>query len=200
MPIFGPEYHFVTHWRVTGTPAEVYAILEDSRSLTQWWPAVYLDVKELEPGDENGVGRKVSLLTKGFLPYTLRWEFVTTDKQPYERIALVATGDFIGRGIWTIVAEGNECLVEFDWKITAEKRLLRWFSPYLRHQFSANHRWAMTRGEESLRLELRRRRRTHDQNILATIPKPPQPAPVWPWVVEVVVVFILGAIMLYYLP
>lgn len=175
-----PEYHFITDWRVTGTPAEVYAILEDSRSLTQWWPAVYLEVQELEPGDEAGLGRKVSLLTKGFLPYTLRWEFVTTEKRPYESIALVAKGDFIGRGIWTIIPEGTECLVEFDWKISAEKPLLRWLTPIFRRLFSLNHQWAMNTGHESLKLELRRRR-TSDPATLATIPRPPGPFPNWIW-------------------
>src|SRR5438046_10102971 len=49
------DYHFVTHWRVQGSIDEVAAILGDAPSLQRWWPAVYLDVKEIEPPDERGV-------------------------------------------------------------------------------------------------------------------------------------------------
>jgi hypothetical protein len=41
--------------------------------------------------------------------------------------------------------------------------------------FEANHRWAMAQGEESLKLELARRRATSDA-ARARIPPPPGPA------------------------
>jgi hypothetical protein len=41
--------------------------------------------------------------------------------------------------------------------------------------FAANHRWAMARGEESLRLELARRRAAGDPTVLAALPAPPGP-------------------------
>jgi hypothetical protein len=44
----------------------------------------------------------------------------------------------------------------------------------LRPIFAANHRWAMARGEESLRLELARRHAKSDEER-ARIPVPPQP-------------------------
>ncbi|HEY1905085.1 MAG TPA: hypothetical protein VGG91_03530 [Myxococcaceae bacterium] len=44
----------------------------------------------------------------------------------------------------------------------------------LRPVFAANHRWAMARGEESLALELRRRRARTDAER-AAIPAPPGP-------------------------
>jgi len=40
--------------------------------------------------------------------------------------------------------------------------------------FSANHHWAMAKGEESLKLELARRHATSAEE-LARIPAPPQP-------------------------
>jgi hypothetical protein len=66
------QYHFITHWQVEGTAEEVSDILGDVASLARWWPSVYLDVHILDPGDERGVGKVVSLYTKGWLPYTLR--------------------------------------------------------------------------------------------------------------------------------
>lgn len=151
------EYHFITHWRVEGTAEEVYRILEDATDLVRWWPSVYLDVQELEPGDEQGIGRVVSLHTKGRLPYTLRWHFRVTDVDYPHGFTLEAWGDFVGRGIWTFEQDGRWVNVTYNWKIRADKPLLRYLSPLLKPIFEANHRWAMDQGEESLRLELARR-------------------------------------------
>lgn len=46
----------------------------------------------------------------------------------------------------------------YVWTITAAKPLLKYLSPLLRPLFEWNHRWAMARGEEALREELKRRR------------------------------------------
>ena len=48
--------------------------------------------------------------------------------------------------------------VTYDWRIRADNPLLRALSFVLRPLFAWNHRWAMARGEESLRAELVRRR------------------------------------------
>ena len=78
------QHQFVTHWRVQATLEEVTDILGDATGLMRWWPAVYLDVRELVPGDEQGVGAVVSLYTKGWLPYTLHWQLrVTESRFPY---------------------------------------------------------------------------------------------------------------------
>ncbi len=72
------DYHFITHWRVNGTLKEVTDIIANAEGLARWWPSVYLDVKEVAPGDESGVGKEIELYTKGWLPYTLRWQFRVT--------------------------------------------------------------------------------------------------------------------------
>jgi hypothetical protein len=152
------DYHFVTHWRVLGTVEEVFAVFEDPTELSRWWPAVYLEVDELTPGGEAGIGRQVRVLTKGWLPYTLRWDFrVTESRRPFA-LAIEAAGDFAGRGVWRFEQSGAWVDLTYDWKIRFGKRGLAIFSPLLAPVFAANHRWAMRRGEESLRIELERRR------------------------------------------
>ena len=166
------DYHFITVWRVKSTVAEVSEIIGDARGLTRWWPSVYLDVDILEEGNENGVGRVVNLYTKGWLPYTLRWQFRVTEVRP-DGFTLVAWGDFDGRGIWTFEQDGESVYITYDWKIKAEKPLLRYFSFIMKPIFSANHRWAMAKGEESLKLELARRHASNKEE-LALIPEPPR--------------------------
>jgi hypothetical protein len=58
------------------------------------------------------------------------------------------------------------------WRVRASKPLLRRLTWLLRPVFAANHRWAMARGEESLRLELRRRRATSEAER-RRVPLPP---------------------------
>ena len=89
---------------------------------------------------------------------------------------LVAWGDFDGRGIWTFEQDEEWVNVTYDWKIKAEKPLLRYFSFIMKPLFSANHHWAMAKGEESLKLELARRH-VANQEELALIPTPPKPTP-----------------------
>lgn len=170
-------YHFITQWRVEGTVKEVADVLSDAADLVRWWPAVYLRVKVLEPGDEYGLGKVVDLYTKGWLPYTLRWSFRVTEVRE-DGFTLVAWGDFVGRGIWTFEQDGPWVNVIYDWKIDAEKPLLRYFSLIMKPIFSANHRWAMAKGEESLKLELLRRATKPDER--ANLPAPPQATTISP--------------------
>ncbi len=156
------DYHFITHWRVEATCEDVADVLKEAKDLPRWWPSVYLAVEEIEPGDENGVGRVVSLHTKGWLPYTLRWQFRVTESNYPRGFSLEAWGDFLGRGVWTFEQDGRFVNVTYDWRIRAEKKLLQSLSFLLKPVFSANHRWAMARGEESLKLELARRRKTEE--------------------------------------
>jgi hypothetical protein len=149
--------------------------------LARWWPSVYPRVAVEAPGDERGIGRIVSLWTKGFLPYTLRWRFTVTESNPPHGFRLEASGDFVGRGIWTLRPDPGAppgqptTVVTYDWLVLAEKGVLKRLSPIMKPLFAANHRWAMARGEESLRLEVARRRAGGDSTILASIPPPPGP-------------------------
>jgi hypothetical protein len=173
----GNRYHFVTEWQFEARTEEVADILSDGPALVRWWPSVYLDVKELEHGDENRVGAVLDLYTKGWLPYTLRWQLRVTDAHYPNGFSFAAWGDFVGRGTWTFVQDGPIVVVTYDWDIEAQKPLLRRLSFLLGPVFAANHRWAMEKGYESLKLELLRQRAT-TPGERERIPAPPGAA--WP--------------------
>ena len=168
------QYHFVTTWRLEGTAGEVADVLRDPLDLVRWWPAVYLDVQELAPPDDRGLHQRVRLQTRGWLPYTLQWDFEVVESRYPERFALQATGDFVGSGVWTIAQDGAHVTATYDWRIRAEKPLLRRLAPLMRPLLEANHRWAMAQGEESLRLELQRRRASTPE-ARRSVPAPPGP-------------------------
>jgi hypothetical protein len=144
------QYHFVTRWRVESTVEEVFEVLDNPTDLVRWWPAVYLDVNEVEPG-------VYELLTKGRLPYTIRWRLRRVESRRPHGFSLEAWGDFEGAGVWTFTQNGAFVAITYDWRIKAQKPLLRRLSFLLKPIFSANHRWAMTQGERSLKKELERR-------------------------------------------
>jgi uncharacterized protein YndB with AHSA1/START domain len=182
----GNDYDFFTVWRVPGTVDEVTAILTDAESLPVWWPSVYLRLvpehsAEGGPGkrdsveeDDDGSGTEQSyhLHTKGWLPYTLRWTMTPHGPVTREGFTLSAAGDLTGTGRWSFMPDGPETVVTYRWQVSAGKPLLRRLGWLFKPVFSANHRWAMARGEESLTLELRRRRHA-TAGILDDVPAPP---------------------------
>ncbi|MCL4867512.1 MAG: polyketide cyclase [Anaerolineae bacterium] len=168
------EYQFTTQWRVKSSVTELSELLGNAPDLVRWWPSVYLDVQQLEPGDERGIGRVIALYTKGWLPYTLNWQFrVSQSRHPYG-YTIEAWGDFVGRGEWTFAPDGEYVIATYDWQIRVEKPLLRLLSPILKPVFAANHLWAMRMGEKSLQLELARRHAASPRDR-AMVPAPPQP-------------------------
>lgn len=170
------DYRFRTVWRVAATVEEVKAVLGDAAALPRWWPSVYLSARVIDEGAPGGgAGRMIELHTKGWLPYTLHWTLRITEPVSDTGFALVATGDLEGSGRWTFEPDGPEVVITYDWRVHAAKKLLRRLGWLLKPAFAANHRWAMARGEESLRLELRRRRAKTDAER-AGVPPPPPPS------------------------
>ncbi len=162
------QYHFISRWRFQAAAEDIFAILNEPLEYSRWWPSVYLAVREIAPG-------RVRMLTRGWLPYKLRWDAETEGTQPPGRLAVRASGDFTGKGVWSVVPDGEYADVTFDWQLRAQKPLLRYLSFVLRPAFEANHRWAMEQGRKSLELELARYRATTVE-AMTLVPDPPRAA------------------------
>jgi len=148
------EFHIPTTWRVRGSASRVFEVLSEPQEFVRWWPQVYLTVREVKAGDANGLGRVVDLHTKGWLPYTLRWqaEVVAIDKP--RSMSLRARGDLAGRGEWRLRQDGDWTEAHYDWTVLVTQPWMVLFAPLLEPVFVANHRWAMQRGLEGLQREL----------------------------------------------
>ena len=145
MPCY--DYQFETRWRVPGSVKQVTEILSDVRSLPLWWSQVYLSVRETEPS-------VFALHTKGWLPYTLRWNLRVIESHLPNGFTVRAWGDLEGTGIWSFEPDGDWTRVTYVWLVEVRKPTLRILSFLFKPIFSANHRWAMARGQESLVREL----------------------------------------------
>ena len=148
------DYQFLTRWRVLGTAAEVYDLVIDAQGYLRWWRQVYLGVTTVTQPGEHGLGAVYDIHTRGKLPYTLRWRARVTETRYPAGFTIEATGDFLGRGIWSFEQEDDWVNLIFDWRLRAEKPLLRYLSFLFKPLFRANHRWAMARGQEGLQNEL----------------------------------------------
>ena len=170
------DYHFVDRWRVEADCKEVADIIEDALGLPRWWGSVYFEVKELERGEGNhGTGKLIHVRAGGWLAYTLKINFRTVESRYPSGFTMDATGDLEGKGIWTFEPDGPFVNVTYDWTIRANKPVIEKFSFFLKPIFRSNHNWTMRRGEESLKLELLRRRAKSPEER-ARISPPPRPS------------------------
>jgi hypothetical protein len=152
-------YEFITKWRFDDASIEEAAdILADTASLPRWWPELFRTVTIIKPGTGHGLGQVAACTCKARLPYTLSFIYTCVeDRYPYGS-TIEATGELVGRGVWTLAQSGSEVDVEYSWQVDLEKPILKMLSPLLRPLLAWNHEWSMQRGEEGLRREIIRRR------------------------------------------
>jgi uncharacterized protein YndB with AHSA1/START domain len=150
-------YEIVSHWKVAGRIEDVFAVLTDAPSLPRWWPEAYTQVREITAGDASGQGRVVAIVTRGFLPYQVRWQMAITKVRPPEMIRLEASGDVVGIGEWRLRAESGGVALSYDWRVATGKPWMQRLELVLKPLFAVNHNGVMRRGEAGLRAELARR-------------------------------------------
>jgi hypothetical protein len=59
-------------------------------------------------------------------------------------------GDLTGRGVWTLTPRDGGVHIRFDWRVIADRPLLRVLTPLLRPVFRWNHNWSIERAREGL--------------------------------------------------
>jgi uncharacterized protein YndB with AHSA1/START domain/mannose-6-phosphate isomerase-like protein (cupin superfamily) len=141
------EYLFVDEWDVAAPQQAVFDALADARTYPRWWTPVYIDV------DADGppvLGKVSSQHFKGRLPYHLHTRSTITRLEPPHVVEGDVEGDLRGRGTWTLTPVPGGTHVRFDWRVLADRKLLRTLTPVLRPVFRWNHNWAIARAMEGL--------------------------------------------------
>jgi hypothetical protein len=141
------EYVFIDEWDVDAPQEAVFDALADARTYPEWWRPVYITV-EADCAPEVGC---VSMQEfKGRLPYHLntRSEIVRMERPREFEVSVV--GDLTGKGIWTFTPSGSGVHIHFDWRVIADRALLRILTPVLRPVFRWNHNWSIKRAIEGL--------------------------------------------------
>ena len=141
------EYVFVDEWDVDAPADAVFHALADATTYPDWWKPVYLDVETDGPPQ---LGRTSRQHFKGRLPYHLHTSSTITRYEPPTSIGADVDGDLRGAGLWTLTPRDGKTHVRFDWRVHADKPILRVLTPVLRPLFRWNHAWAIARAQEGL--------------------------------------------------
>ena len=141
------EYVFIDEWDVAAPREVVFDTLADARAYPRWWRPVYIDV---QAAGQPVVGRVSRQHFKGRLPYHLHTRSTIVRLERPHTIEGDVDGDLRGHGIWTLTETARGTHVRFDWRVYADRPLLRVLTPILRPALRANHAWAIRRAIEGL--------------------------------------------------
>jgi uncharacterized protein YndB with AHSA1/START domain len=148
------EYLFVDEWDVAAPREAVFGAIADARTYPDWWKPVYIGV---EADGEPALGKESRQHFKGRLPYHLHTRSKIVRLEPPHVIEGEVDGDLRGHGRWTLTDTPGGTHVRFDWRVHADRPLLRLLTPVLRPAFRWNHAWAIARAVEGLEPYLRSR-------------------------------------------
>jgi len=147
-------YIFTDKFTVPCDAATAYNYISDIEDYPRWWGKVYKKIIKLKNVPAGQPGAKYAVTVGGFLPYTLTIENEVTSVEKPHLIRFDADGDLQGKGAWTFreIAGGTE--VTFDWRVAANKKLIRVFSFLLKPLFKANHAFCVRKAKEGMTNDL----------------------------------------------
>lgn len=144
-----PSYRFLTTWVLEADRERVWDAIYDSDSWPEWWPAV-TRAKRLAEGDERGVGQRGVYHWRARLPYTVRFEVVSTRVERPFLLEGDASGELAGVGRWRLYEEAGTTAVLYEWNVRTTRPWMNLLAPVGKRAFRANHDWVMRGGGEGL--------------------------------------------------
>lgn len=143
------RFCFITVWRIEAPLAAVCDAVSRCQHWPQWWPAVQ-HVRELLPGDEQGIGSVRHFTWKGPLPYQLRFDVRVTQIVPHTLLEGWASGEVEGMGRWRFADEGGITVVQYEWDVRTNRQWMTWLAPLAWPLFKWNHDRVMRQGAEGM--------------------------------------------------
>jgi uncharacterized protein YndB with AHSA1/START domain len=141
------EYVFVDEWDVEAPQERVFDALADARTYPEWWTPIY---KECEAEGPPEVGRVSTQRFSAKLPYTLETRSKVVGMDRPNTLEVDVEGDLRGHGKWTLTPSDGKVHVRFDWRVFADRALLRYLTPVLRPLFRWNHNEAIKAAMKNL--------------------------------------------------
>lgn len=156
----GPQPNAIflrTRWDLAAGEQEVVDILTDFLSIKRWWGEIFLNLSVLHQVENQLVGMRGSVHSKGFLPYRFSWIAEAIEHTP-DRCVLSARGDFLGTATFRRPYPGETGAFYLDWDVLIEEPRLKRLCPAILFLCHLNHAYALSVGRARMQEEINRRR------------------------------------------
>lgn len=147
------KYSFTTNWQFRASLPAVWNAIHQSLEWPEWWKGV-LSVRELEKGDEDGVGGVREYTWRSALPYRLCFNMRLTDIVTHRYLRGEAYGELEGTGEWFFEENDGITYVKYNWTVFTNKAWMNYCSFFLKPAFNYNHDVVMRWGAEGLAKKL----------------------------------------------
>ncbi|MDQ3728738.1 MAG: SRPBCC family protein [Actinomycetota bacterium] len=142
-------YRFSTTWVLEADRERVWDAVYESERWPEWWRGV-IRTERLADGDADGIGQRGVYEWRARLPYTVRFEIVSTVVRRPFALGGDASGELSGSGLWRFFSEGNSTAVVYDWNVRTQKPWMNALGPLAKPILRSNHDWVMRNGGEGL--------------------------------------------------
>lgn len=160
------EYVFIDQFFAACDTTDAYDYIANIRDYPQWWGNVYKKIEKLNDVADDQPGVQYAVTIGGFLPYKLTISNEVTHIHKPHIIRFKAFGDLQGHGTWYFNAVEGGTTITFDWRVVANKAVIRWFSFLLKPLFRANHHYCVKEAEKGIRNDLIRNGRLSPQTVM----------------------------------
>ena len=124
--LMAAEYVFIDEWDVKAPIESVFHALRDART----YPGL-VEARVLGIGSGRAAGRRsgVSTALQGTLALPSAPELEDRSAGAAAEFEVQVEGDLTGRGVWTLTPSNEGVHVRFDWRVQADRPLLRVLTP-----------------------------------------------------------------------
>jgi hypothetical protein len=147
------DYRFVTTSEIAVPRNRAWAEVSRPERWVTWWPGLN-EVKQLEPGDDEGRGTLLEFVFKSFLPYTLSFRGRITLIEPPQRMEIDAIGELEGNAVYELEDLGESTRMRLTWTVKTTKTWMNVLAPIARPFFAWNHDILMKAGARGLARKL----------------------------------------------
>jgi uncharacterized protein YndB with AHSA1/START domain len=148
------QYVLIDEWNVDAPQDQVFDVLVDPRTYPEWWTPTYVSGESDGPPEPGTVSR---VRFKSKLPFVFQASSRLVRVNRPDEFEAEVEGDLRGVAIWTLTPLHGKVRVRFDFRVFADRPLIRYLSPVLRPLFRWNHTMAMRQARANLGPYVRRR-------------------------------------------
>ena len=143
------QFELVSHWHIAAPIEKVWAALKATEQWPTWWRYVK-SVREIEPGDADGLGAIRHIAWSSRLPYGVEFDVEVGEMQRPRFMRGRARGQLDGVGTWELTPDGDTTRVRYLWCVDLTTRWMRFIAPVAAPVFRWNHNGVMRAGAEGL--------------------------------------------------